>query len=116
MTGIHHRQGRSGVITNEEKELLIAYLVDAGDIDPDDDVEAQFPEWYQVRELVLSGETHYKAVLDAARVRKQAFSRGYRLSGIAQWHEGDPKPGDAPVLLALRQEQRVCDHALRVLR
>ena len=27
-------------MTNEEKDLLIAYLVDAGDIDPDDDVEA----------------------------------------------------------------------------
>ena len=25
-------------MTNEEKELLVAYLIDAGDIDPDGDV------------------------------------------------------------------------------
>ena len=35
-------------MTNEEKDRLIAYLVDAGDIDPDGDVEAQFMDWYQV--------------------------------------------------------------------
>ena len=33
-------------MTNEEKDLLIAYRVDAGDIDPDGDVEAQFLEWH----------------------------------------------------------------------
>ena len=33
-------QARSDVMTNEEKDLLIAYLVDAEDIDPDSDVEA----------------------------------------------------------------------------
>jgi hypothetical protein len=32
-------------------------------------VEAQFTDWYQVREGVVSGEVHYKAILDAARVR-----------------------------------------------
>ena len=53
-------------MTNEEKDLLIAYLVDTGDIDPDGDVEAQFLEWYQVRDQVVSGEAHYKAVLEAA--------------------------------------------------
>ena len=34
-------------MTNEEKELLVAYLIDAGDIDPDGDVEVQFMDWYQ---------------------------------------------------------------------
>ena len=63
-------------MTNEEKDLLIAYLVDSGDIDPDGDVEAQFLEWYQVRDQMVSGETHYKAVLEAARVRKRSFKRG----------------------------------------
>ena len=48
-------------MTNEEKDLLIAYLVDAGDLNPDGDVEAQFLEWRQVREQVVSGEAHYKA-------------------------------------------------------
>ena len=52
-------------MTNEEKDLLIAYLADAGEIDPDGDVEAQFLDWYQVREGVVPGETHYKAILDA---------------------------------------------------
>ena len=57
---------RSAAMTNEEKDLLIAYLVDTGDIDPDGDVEAQFLEWYQVRDQVVSGEAHYKAVIEAA--------------------------------------------------
>ena len=69
-------------MTNEEKDLLIAYLVDAGDIDPDGDVEAQFLEWYQVRDQVMSGEVHYKAVLDAARVRERSYQEG-RLAGLA---------------------------------
>ena len=38
----YHRSRSRGVrtMTNEEKDLLIAYLIDAGDIDPDGDVEA----------------------------------------------------------------------------
>ena len=58
-------------MTNEEKDLLIAYLVDSGEIDPDGDVETQFLEWYQVRDQTVSGEVHYKTVLDAARVRQR---------------------------------------------
>ena len=53
-------------MTNEEKSLLIAYLVDAGELDPDGDVEAQFIGWYQVREETVSGEAPYKAILEAA--------------------------------------------------
>ena len=60
-------------MTNEEKGLLLAYMVDAGEIDPDGDLEEQFQDWYQVREETVSGETHYKALLDAARVRKRSF-------------------------------------------
>ena len=60
-------------MTNEEKSLLIAYLVDAGEIDPDGDVEAHFQDWYRVREGVVSGETHYKAILEAARVRARSY-------------------------------------------
>ena len=63
-------------MTNEEKDLLIAYLIDTGDIDPDGDVAGQFLDWYQVREGVGSGETHYKAVLEAARVRARSFEEG----------------------------------------
>ena len=33
-------------------------------------------DWHQVREGVVSGETHYKAILDAARVRKRSFEKG----------------------------------------
>ena len=65
-------------MTGEEKDLLIAYLVDAGEIFPDldIDVETQFLDWYEVRQGVVSGETHYKAILDAARVRKRSLERG----------------------------------------
>ena len=31
-------------MTNEEKELLAVYLSDAGEIDPEGDVEAQFQD------------------------------------------------------------------------
>ena len=54
-------------MTNEEKDLLISYLVDAGDIDPEGDVEAQFLDWYRNREGVVPGETHYKAILKAGK-------------------------------------------------
>ena len=76
-------------MTNEEKAFLVEYLVDAGDIDPDGDVEAQFMKWYQVREEPLSGEIHYKAVLEAAKVRKRSYQRGYRLAGTVRWCEDD---------------------------
>ena len=29
-------------MTNEEKDLLIAYLIDVGELDPNGDLEAQF--------------------------------------------------------------------------
>ena len=38
-------------------------------LDPEGDVEVQFLDWYRVRRGVVSGEVHYKAILDAARVR-----------------------------------------------
>ena len=76
-------------MTNEEQNLLIAYLIDAGDIDPDGDVEAQFMDWYQVREGVVPGEAHYKMVLQAARVRKRAFEEGRK----ARLDEGAAKLG-----------------------
>ena len=85
-------------MTNEEKDLLITYLVDAGDIDPDGDVEAQFLEWYQVREQVVSGEAHYKAILDAARVRYRSYQEG-RLAGLSEgaaklgWDKLGASPG-----------------------
>ena len=56
-------------MTHEEEGLLIAYLVDAGELDPEGDVEAQFLGWYQVREGQVSGDTHCRAILDAAWVR-----------------------------------------------
>ena len=63
-------------MTNEEKELLVAYLIDAGDIDPDGDVAVQFMDWYQVREDMVPGETHYKAILEAARVLARSYTDG----------------------------------------
>ena len=61
-------------MTNEEKDRLIAYLVDAGEIDPEGDVEAQFLEWRQVHEQVVSGEVHYKAILEAAALVREDMS------------------------------------------
>ena len=82
-------------MTDEEKALLIEYLVDAGKIFPDldVDVEDQFLDWYEVRRGVVSGETHYKAILDAARVRNRSLERGL---------EGMPSPPS--------DRQGVCDH------
>ena len=62
-------------MTNEEKDRLIAYLVDAVEIDPEGDVEAQFLEWRQVHEQVVSGEVHYKAILEAARLTIRSIIR-----------------------------------------
>ena len=45
-------------MTQDEQELLIAYLVDAGELDPEGDIEVQFQDWYQVRGSVVSGEVH----------------------------------------------------------
>ena len=76
-------------MTDEEKALLIEYLVDAGEIFPDLDIdmEDQFLDWYEVRQGVVSGETHYKAILDAAQVRKRSLERGL---------EGGPAPDVRP--------------------
>ena len=88
-------------MTNEEKAFLVEYLVDAGDIDPDGDVEAQFMKWYQVREEPLSGEIHYKAVLEAARVRKRSFDRGYRLAAADRASETTGLPAAATPIPSL---------------
>ena len=89
-------------MTNEEKGLLMAYLVDAGEIDPDEDVEAQFLEWRQVRERVVSGEVHYQAILEAVRVRKRSFERGARLADVVRSTEGEP--------LTAGDGRGLCDH------
>ena len=94
-------------MTNEEKELLVAYLIDAGEIDGDSvDIEDQFLDWYHAREQTVSGESYYKALLEAGRIRKRAF----QIAGAVRWVEGDPEPGGPPDVLALGQEQGVCDH------
>ena len=101
-------------MTNEEKDLLIAYLVDTGDIDPDGDVEAQFLEWYQVRDQVVSGEAHYKAVLEAAGYGSGAtpVATGPAVASVGMNGPRPlgPTPWAPPDMLALRQDQPVCDH------
>ena len=94
-------------MTNEEKDLLIAYLVDSGEIDPDGDVEAQFLDWYQVREGQVSGETHCKATLETAWVRKRSYRRGYRQAGDIGGLEGDPQLDTPSDRLAVGQEDLV---------
>ena len=88
-------------MTNEEKDLLIAYLIDVGEIDPNGDLEAQFLDWYQVRQGQVSGEVHYKAVLEAARIRERAFEEGRR-AGLSEaaakmgWEKLATRPGLHP--------------------
>ena len=53
-------------MTQAEQALLIAYLVDAGELDPEGDLEEQFLDWHRVREETVSGETHYKVVTRAS--------------------------------------------------
>ena len=97
-------------MTNEEKTLLIAYLVDAGELDPDGDVEDQFMDWYQVREETVLGETHYKAVLDAARVRQRSHEEGRR-AGLAEgaaklgWDKLETNPGPHSFMGHVRQAE-----------
>ena len=59
-------------MTQAEQALLIAYLVDAGELDPEGDLEEQFLGWHRVSEETVSGETHYKVVLDAARIKARS--------------------------------------------
>ena len=49
--------------------LHIAYLVDAGELDPEGDLEEQFLDWRQVRWETVSGETHYQGVPRASQGR-----------------------------------------------
>ena len=57
--------------------------------------------WYQVREGEVSGETHYEALLDAARTRARSFEEGRR-AGLA---EGAAKMGwdELPSALGLHR-------------
>ena len=61
-------------------------------------MEVQYLDWYQVRGSVVFGEVHYKAVLDAARVRVRAFEKGPR-AGLSEaaakigWDEMAVLPG-----------------------
>lgn len=80
-------------MTNEDKDLRISYMIYAWAIDPEDDVEDQFLDWYQCREDVVPGETHYKAILDVARVGSRSYQRGYRPAGDVGRLEVNPKLG-----------------------
>ena len=97
-------------MTNEEKTLLIAYLVDAGELDPDGGVEDQFMDWSQVRGKVVSGETRYKAVLDAGRVRQRSHEEGRR-AGLAEgaaklgWDKLETNPGPHSFMGHVRQAE-----------
>ena len=89
--------------------LLFAYLVDAGELDPEGDLEEQFLDWRRVRGETVSGETHYQVVtrsspgrhqvvLDAARIKARSFEEGRR-AGLAEgaaklgWDELATAPG-----------------------
>ena len=78
-------------MTNEENDLLIAHLVDAGEIDPEGDAGAQFLNWYLVRKDVVSGDVHYKAILGTDRVRRVNIPtpRGTHMTAPDRGRSGD---------------------------
>ena len=65
-------------MTNEEKELLVAYLVDSGKQDPDGDVEAQFQDWYQVREKRYQGRRTTRRSRTSGGLSKRTRNRERR--------------------------------------
>ena len=71
-------------------------------------MESQFQDWCQVREDVVSGGVHYKAILDAARVKKRAFEEGRR-AGLAEgaakmsWDKRETAPGLHRFMDSVRQ-------------
>ena len=98
-------------MTNEEKDLLIA-LPGRRRGDRPRRRTWRPSSWSGARSVKqdVSGEAHYKAILDAAWVRERSYQRGYRTGGSVRWHEGEPRPGNPPDVLSLLQDQRVCDH------
>ena len=86
-------------MTNEEKSMLITYLGNAGEIDPDGDLEEQFIDWYRCREGTVSGEIYYRAVLEAARIRQRSFEEGRRAGlgrgrcQVGGWDQLETSPG-----------------------
>ena len=89
-------------MTQAEQALLIDYLVDAGELDPEGDLEEQFLDWRQVREETVSGETHYKVVLDAARIKARSFEEGRR-AGRGRGEAGLGPVGEQPGLSPLHR-------------
>ena len=67
-------------------------------------MEAQFLEWRQVHEQVVSGEVHYKAILEAARIRKRSFDRGYQAGCAAML---GPMTAVRPARMTIRSIIRV---------
>ena len=49
-----------------------------------------------VQESVVSGETYYQSITEAALIRKRSFELGYRLTGAARWAEGNPNTRRSP--------------------
>ena len=85
-------------VTQTFKDDHVLLVFRDGFTRPEGDVEVQELDWCQVREGQVSGETHYKAILDAAWVRERSYQEG-RLAGLAEatiklgWEELATVPG-----------------------
>ena len=84
-------------MTNEEKDLLIAYLVDTGDNRPRRRRGGPVlgvvpgPGPGGVRRGPLQGRPR------GCRVRERSYPRGYRTGGSVRWDEWAPPPGPRPL-------------------
>ena len=103
-TVVHRGYPRDNIIFEDSQTaVLVQNSSEAMRVDMSRDGELHrlirsFLDWYRSREGVVSGETHYKAILEAARDRKRSFEEGRR-AGLAEaaaklgWDQLETGPG-----------------------
>ena len=100
ITAVEGTTGGTGTMTNEEKDLFITHLGDVAEIGPEGDVEAQFLDWYHVREGTVSGETVAKLGWDEpakAPGLHRFMDYIHWTSGVRCPVAGDPRPATPPI-------------------
>ena len=72
-------------MTSEEQALLMEYLVELGQIDPETATNEQafdFEVWYAQRQGQVSGEIYYQHILAGAKAWQRAARAGRQLDLI----------------------------------
>ena len=78
-------------MTAEEHALLLEYLVELGQLDPETTPAEQafdFEVWYSQRHGQVSGEVYYKHILDGAKAWKRAEKAGPASWTSSMSHKG----------------------------